>query len=278
MNDLPPITPEGTWTQPAKHGRVLEYLTADNRRVQVRLWTFAEGSINGQPADLPCPMTDEEVPGLIMGALERTEAGKAEREKQKVEMGSGDGTLGTTSPTTGAATGDGALGTACPTIRRVLFLDVDGVLNTRVGSLDEDKLVWLQCLLLMTRAVLVVSSSWRTVPDQYERLVGTLARRGLHPVSCTPDLTIKKGDLHLSKDRWQEIEAWLQENPQVDQFVILDDLPWMGPLSQHHIKVNPEIGLTHNNVLDALVNFQRQAASKGDRGPWMPAQAGKEAA
>lgn len=282
MNHLPPITEEGTWTQPAKHGRVLEYLSPDRRRVQVRLWTFAEGVINGQPADLPCPMADEEVHGLLLGALERTAEARAEKGRQEQELllnKQGFVDIEQSPLRESLASNDGGtLGTTCPTIRRVLFLDVDGVLNTRPGALDVDKLNLLRHLVIVSGASVVVSSSWRTVPEQYERLIDALAGVEIMPIGCTPDLTIKKGELHLSKDRWQEIEGWLQENLHVDQCVILDDLPSMGPLSAYHIKTFPEFGLTHLDIMAAMLLFDKQAQAKGDRGPWMPAQAGKEAA
>lgn len=159
----------------------------------------------------------------------------------------------------------GALLSDVVTIRRVLFLDVDGVLNTRPGSLDMDKISLVREIVDATGAKVVISSSWRTVPEQMVRLKRALSAVGIEPIGRTPcfDHSNEPG-LKMTYPRWKEVRAWLEENPGVDQYVILDDLADMMTMNSRFVRVHGDVGLQPANVEQALLKFRRQAIEAGD--------------
>ena len=150
---------------------------------------------------------------------------------------------------------------------KVIFLDIDGVLNTDSHAKELYKLVeagkmteanfyatWdlpydetalpLKHIVLQTGAKIVLSSSWRALPAEVERLSKKLKEYGLDIWDKTPygvsieDLA-KAGfdyknafDINLleelnnakeTHDRGAEIAVWLYKHPEVESFVILDD-------------------------------------------------------
>ncbi len=152
---------------------------------------------------------------------------------------------------------------------RVVFLDIDGVLNSATwfrehgesvlddaGHLDPAACVRVQRLCEVTGAEIVISSTWRLLyPLAGLRTV--LASRGLTAqiLGVTPD---------LSADRGEEIQRWLDNVRSVPRtsacrpltvegIVILDDdadmlhlLPWL-------VKTRFEAGLTEADVCRAQV-------------------------
>lgn len=126
-------------------------------------------------------------------------------------------------------------------MKRILFLDIDGVLNTRPGSLDEDKLALLKGILDSTQARAVISSSWRKYTHMMDRLY---AIDWLEEAICghTPDLAREVNGLWHSPRRAEEIIEWLGGSKE-PHYVILDDWP-MQELSDRHIQTDPHVGLT----------------------------------
>ena len=53
---------------------------------------------------------------------------------------------------------------------------------------------------------------------------------------------LDKGNI-ASSPRAVEIEAWLHEHDNVDNFVILDDMPMSAALHPHFVQINPILGL-----------------------------------
>lgn len=106
---------------------------------------------------------------------------------------------------------------------KVIFLDVDGVLNSMqtpawMGD-DWDlplakHICHLHRVVAETGAVIVVSSSWREYPYAMRKLELALKVFELPIYDVTPVIDL---------DRPAEIRAWLQAHPQVDRYVILDD-------------------------------------------------------
>ena len=140
---------------------------------------------------------------------------------------------------------------------KVIFLDVDGVLNSHkyfaktdveeIGiytNLDKTKLGLLKKIIRKTKAKIVLSSSWRLsfddnlIPDDYlgQSLISALKNEGLAIFGKTDD---------LQNDRYYEIKDWLQKHANVNDFVILDDddFNWKDLHSQW-IKTSYYIGLT----------------------------------
>jgi hypothetical protein len=124
---------------------------------------------------------------------------------------------------------------------KVLFLDIDGVLNTpkmtgRFGFdfIDTVLVALVARIVKETECKIVLSSTWRI--DERDRFLATreLAEHGLTIHDCTPVITRKPPDdpSNLLDKLWQawnwpkrheEIQLWLDQNP-VSRFAILDDL------------------------------------------------------
>jgi len=155
---------------------------------------------------------------------------------------------------------------------KVVFLDIDGVLNSlnfvrdfdnrcaEAGEvlgfqhqIDHQAVLRLNRILINTRAVVVVSSSWRRIVD-LDELIRILRNYGFEGtiVGTTPDLS------HLDRaDRpiWRgdEIAHWLEHSPRaVQSFVILDDNNDMGELSHRLVLTDDRVGLTDEDALRAM--------------------------
>ena len=137
----------------------------------------------------------------------------------------------------------------------VLFLDVDGVLN-RVGTCERsphgtygvemEKVKMLRDIVAATGCKIVVSSTWR----KYDDLMAYLREQIGGGVSSqiigeTPVLDRRTASgIHVAKVRGDEIQAWLDENPEVKRIVILDDDSDMAHLAPHLVKTNGRKGLS----------------------------------
>lgn len=109
---------------------------------------------------------------------------------------------------------------------KAIFLDVDGVLNSDEyfdsvsdsdddsieNEIDMDKIKLLKEAVNLTDAQVVLSSSWRYT-RKAQSLRELLIENGI-VTDVTPFLQNKRG---------LEIKSWLKNNPDVDDFVILDD-------------------------------------------------------
>lgn len=114
---------------------------------------------------------------------------------------------------------------------KVIFLDVDGVLNSMKFDrwlqdhhmkqyygyelLDQNALLNLQDIVFVTGADIVLSSSWRLSNKCCEQLRQQLLPYGLQFIDKTVSMPYE--------NRGEEIKEWLSRHPEVDRFVILDD-------------------------------------------------------
>lgn len=102
---------------------------------------------------------------------------------------------------------------------KVIFLDIDGVLNSKKTPnprelpyiVDKKLLSRLNKLLERTGAKVVLSSTWRIDP------VGLLAAKhwGVPFIGCCPDMP--------ESPRRKEILSWLAKHPKVTRYVVIDD-------------------------------------------------------
>ena len=113
---------------------------------------------------------------------------------------------------------------------KVIFLDIDGVLNDQTflhhyvdTEIDRTRVVRLAEIVKATGAVIVLSSSWRVLPDEldetdiwvWEQLINILHEYDMSIYDRTPV---------IGMDRPLEIKTWLdQHKGQVEAFVSLDD-------------------------------------------------------
>jgi hypothetical protein len=172
---------------------------------------------------------------------------------------------------------------------RVIFLDIDGVLNSesyvlkleakhrQLGhtdpaprcdcfklyrQIDPDAIARLNRLVAVTEAKIVISSTWRKLFDPPE-LRRTLEEHGLvaEIVGETPDgandpeLRASLRDDQLAQHRvfrGNEIDHWLKRHPEVDRFVILDDGSDMLMHKNRLVQTDCEDGLCDEHVNFAI--------------------------
>jgi len=161
---------------------------------------------------------------------------------------------------------------------RILFLDVDGVLNSErfnrtleeqhrqlghhevcecfklARQIDPEAVVRLNRLVAETGAKIVISSSWRKLfdPPELHRILG---EHGLvaEIVGETPDGQDEPEMLAMYGPydrifRGHEIDYWLRQHPEVDRFVILDDCADMEMHRNRLVQTDCEEGLLDEHV------------------------------
>jgi len=137
---------------------------------------------------------------------------------------------------------------------KVIFLDIDGVLNNTSSMHEGVHLLPEKCLLIDslcndTGAVIVVSSTWRLCYD-IKILETLLWRSGISStniIDVTPDIP-NKGSI-----RGMEIEKWLSETKEnIESFVILDDdSDFFHHQTSFFVKIDRDAGITRRNCEQA---------------------------
>lgn len=102
---------------------------------------------------------------------------------------------------------------------KVIFLDIDGVLNTPATSRSQRKsrvvdpvlLDRLNKLVRHTKAEVILTSTWRHQPGGLE----TARQLGIPFWDVVPDLR--------PRPRNEEIVAWLRSHPHVRRYIVIDD-------------------------------------------------------
>lgn len=141
---------------------------------------------------------------------------------------------------------------------KVLFLDIDGVLNSSrtaeafgrySWTLDPDEmrlfdavaLGMIRRLCAETGAVVVWSSTWRL-------------SYSINDLGTAFDLpTVGETPVLVPGTRGDEIAAWLADHPEVTTYAIVDDDDDMLPEQQlRFVKTNPINGLTYEDYLNLL--------------------------
>ncbi|MEK7640813.1 MAG: HAD domain-containing protein [Patescibacteria group bacterium] len=133
--------------------------------------------------------------------------------------------------------------------KRVIFQDIDGVLNTReymhkvddYEVMDPVNVARMRAVVEKTGAQLVISSAWRISNDWEERIRRVMAESGwVNP----PIIGRTPGD----HSRGAEINTWLRENPTED-FVIVDDDVWdmLPEQASHIVECDEKIGFSEVN-------------------------------
>ena len=153
--------------------------------------------------------------------------------------------------------------------RRILFLDVDGVLNCtadgRTGRSDVLRPALLRRVGAVVRgaaASIVLSSSWRAYPALVARLQDAMSSVAGLDKNAFVGMTGADQPPGGSEGRAKEIEAWLTLHMgnggrdiggPIEAWCVLDDLP-MGALpflASHFVRVDPHVGVTERDVARA---------------------------
>src|SRR5215831_16583393 len=139
--------------------------------------------------------------------------------------------------------------------RRVIFLDIDGVLAPirqwdRYGDLEPACIQILNEIAAEGGADVVVSSTWR-----YGKTVAELQTL-LEAAGFTGAVVDKTPPGSLGANRGEEIAEWLAEHS-VDGYVIIDDHVDMGDLRARLVLTHPGRGLQLADVRRALALLLR---------------------
>lgn len=160
-------------------------------------------------------------------------------------------------------------------MRKVIFLDIDGVLNTarwhrqadrntirdKYGySFDPDAVANLGRIIDETGADIVISSSWKfmglsKMQNMWKdkNLPGKVI--GITPNSVSDEFLIHADldNMDLLSIRGQEIKEWLMlHGSDVSHYVILDDMnDILHEQMKHFVWIDPEIGITSDNIVQA---------------------------
>lgn len=148
---------------------------------------------------------------------------------------------------------------------KIIFLDVDGVLNSdeyidnlvsqnkpplTQWIIDPSALLRFNLLCSVSKAEVVMSSTWRLHKDKesmtyFFRSVGYT---GPDILDYTPNLPRRMSEFI---PRHCEIEAWLENKPIIENFVILDDVE-SAEIEHHFVHTSYKIGLTDEDVQKSL--------------------------
>ena len=153
-------------------------------------------------------------------------------------------------------------------MRKIIFLDIDGVLSPRwwnsdkqsdnYGCLFDAKAVAnLAKIVEETDAEIVISSSWKDMG--LVELQNMWRDRNLPGkiVDITPDymsdeLLLKEdsADMDYLYERGSEIQGWLLlHGDDVSRYVIIDDMDDILPEQKSHfVQTDPEVGITEEDV------------------------------
>ena len=167
-------------------------------------------------------------------------------------------------------------------MKKVIFLDIDGVLNSTKtlyedSSLEDNLILNLKEIVNKTEAKIILSSSWRLSTYAIAKLMDNLDRFDLVISGMTCDGVdldwLKKYEFDTTKkyldtkfdydenkqikithDRGAEIFKWLSEHKEVESFVILDDEDFdiKNYFPDKLIKTNFKTGLTKEDVKKAI--------------------------
>ncbi|MCI8801677.1 MAG: hypothetical protein HFH88_18035, partial [Lachnospiraceae bacterium] len=154
---------------------------------------------------------------------------------------------------------------------RVIFLDIDGVLNSNFGNnghqieisdgtlIDEEKIKLLAYLVRETDSEIILHSGWRFWFDfelkplcrEANKLVELLEKEDLYINGVTPNLTTEeiRETKKFSLVKADEILLWIDLHNDVTEWVVLDDLDLHNAqIEQHQVKPDQTVGLTLENV------------------------------
>lgn len=158
---------------------------------------------------------------------------------------------------------------------KVVFLDFDGVLNTGFGPGHPILVGRLNRITRQTGAVIVVHSSWRTTRsvDQLRTILASWGVRGPVVDKCPSPLNYQQTptDIWVGEESWADfkrgilsdherciaIQRWLNDHPEVERYVILDDCPDLGHFvgKPEFIRTDMRTGLTEAQTERAITDL-----------------------
>lgn len=161
---------------------------------------------------------------------------------------------------------------------KVVFLDIDGVVNTLIidtkpfktdrGQISRDgfyyklnmpddgevsnrqAVMWLNKLCKETNAKIVITSTWRFGNGGLEKTKKALYNSGLLKEIEIIGETPRK--YNYNNIRGYEIEEYLNQHPEIDNYVIIDDdLDILTKQMNNFVATDTNIGMTYNTYVRA---------------------------
>lgn len=147
---------------------------------------------------------------------------------------------------------------------KVIFLDIDGVLNTPYSSstidnyigVDDNKIKRLAEIVKATKASIILTSTWKI---GWEPNYKSLAKHAIYLDACLKRFDLKITDKTRERnlrERGMGIRSYLLLYPEIDSWVVLDDEIFPDyrryKIFPHLIQTSPKHGLSDKNVKAAI--------------------------
>ena len=206
--------------QPASHGFTLN-TELGARRTHVRIFNFVNTEFQGGFIELPAVLEPHKACALLEEALVELRRYADQMDAYKSAPFKSPICPGYQAPTEVEKPKPFQDRLMSAPLRKVLALDVDGVLNqtpAELGSLMPEQLKWLNLIVQDTGCLIVVISSWRRSEHQMAKL-----SKVLNDMGCAWELA-PLFDTHRKED---ELDWWLKQRDNV-RLCILDDEPLIG--------------------------------------------------
>ena len=172
-------------------------------------------------------------------------------------------------------------------MKKVIFLDIDGVLNSSRTlyesiSLEDDLILNLKEIVNKTKAKIILSSSWRLSTEAVATLIDKLDKFGLAISGMTYDgvdldwlekyefdVTKKYLDtkfdydenrqIKITHDRGAEIFKWLHDHDDCAYVILDDDIEDIKPYFNESVivKTSYKTGLTKEDVKKAIQTLNK---------------------
>jgi hypothetical protein len=160
--------------------------------------------------------------------------------------------------------------------KKILFLDCDGVLNSKnwvtrerkrrleltgvrdfvVDEVDPVAISLLNGIIEETNCCVVISSSWRSTHTMPEILAKFEAAGFVHHAAVIG----KTGLLGSLPKRGHKIQHWLDQHPETERYCILDDIPDMLPIQRDSfVRTFDDVGLTARDQFRCIKILNKKA-------------------
>ena len=163
-------------------------------------------------------------------------------------------------------------------MRKFIFLDIDGVLNTKYWSAQKERdeygytfdvtaVANLAKIIEKTGADVIISSSWKCMGLSELRKMWEKRQLPGRIVDVTPDymsdellLNADLNDIDVLYNRGIEIKGWMEQHGEsVSQYVIVDDMDDILPEQQSHfVQTDPEVGISDFDAMTAIMILNAQ--------------------
>ena len=127
------------------------------------------------------------------------------------------------------------------------MLEEDNIDIFQEDILDVRAICQLRRIVETTGAEIILSSSWRWYKEEKETIHRQLRAKNIDFIDITPT------EISFKMDKTSEINAWLNEHLEIENFVILDDEQIKDEkLIPHWVKTNFKHGLTREKAEQAI--------------------------